>query len=64
MPRVDILIGWKPPTWPLHVLNTNGVYKSNTNRAYVGNLLRNHTGSWCGGFSMNISCCFIFQVKL
>lgn len=47
-----------------HVLNIDGAYKSNTNRAYAGGLLPDHTGSWYGGYLMNIGCCFIFQVEL
>ena len=47
-------VRWKPPPIGFFELNTVGSARSNPSMASAGGLIRDHRGSWIGGFSRNI----------
>ncbi|CAI9113041.1 OLC1v1013568C1 [Oldenlandia corymbosa var. corymbosa] len=58
------LLAWSPPPTEWIKLNTDGALNTNTGWATVGGLLRDCTGGWCGGFSMNIGYCSIAGAEI
>jgi ribonuclease HI len=48
------LIGWKPPPLSFIKLNTDGSVSGNPGQAGAGGVLRDHHGTWIGGFARNI----------
>ena len=49
-----ISVGWKPPPIGFFKLNIDGSTRSNPGMAGAGGLIRDHRGSWIGGFSRDI----------
>lgn len=54
---VERMIAWEPPCEGWTKLNTDGASHGNPSLATAGGVLRDHTGRWCYGFSLNIGIC-------
>ncbi|CAL1414425.1 unnamed protein product [Linum trigynum] len=52
--RTEALIGWKKPPIGWHKMNTDGANQSNMGMATAGRVLRDHNGTWLGGFCSKI----------
>ena len=50
-------IGWKYPAKGWIKLNVDGCSKGNPGLAGAGGVMRDHMGTWIGGFARNISIC-------
>ena len=59
-----IHIGWKPPPFGFHKLNTNGFAKGNPGLASAGNIIKDHKGSWIGSFNRDIGHTHSLATKL
>ncbi|KAG7547784.1 Ribonuclease H domain [Arabidopsis suecica] len=55
--RVERLIGWTAPTDGWLKLNTDGASHGNPGFATAGGVLRAASGSWSGGFAVNLGYC-------
>lgn len=55
--RIERMIAWEPPCEGWTKLNTDGASRGNPGMATAGGVLRDHTGCWRGGFSLNIGIC-------
>jgi len=63
-PRVERMIGWVSPCVGWVKVNTDGASRGNPGLASAGGVLRDCTGAWCGGFSLNIGRCSAPQAEL
>ena len=57
-------IGWKPPPFRFHKLNTDGFAKGNPGLASAGSVIRDHRGSWIGSFNRAIGHTHSLAAKL
>ena len=57
-------IGWKYPTEEWIKLNVDGCSKGNPGTTGVGGVIRDHMGSWIGGFARNIGFCSSVTAEL
>ncbi|KAG7543761.1 Ribonuclease H-like superfamily [Arabidopsis thaliana x Arabidopsis arenosa] len=55
--RVEKQIAWLKPAAGWVKVNTDGASRGNPGLAAAGGVLRDETGKWCGGFSLNIGVC-------
>ena len=51
------------PSWSL-TLNVDGYSKGNPGMAGAGGIIRDHMGTWVGGFARNIGYCSSITAKL
>ena len=57
-------ISWKYPKDGWIKLNTDGCSKGNPGVAGAGGVIRDHMGSWIGGFAKNIGICSSVTAEL
>ena len=57
-------IGWKYPVDEWIKLNVDGCSKGNQGLAGAGGVIRDHMGSWIGGFARNIGICSSVTAEL
>ena len=57
-------IGWKPPPFRFHKLNTDGFAKGNPGLASAGSVIRDHRGSWIGSCNRAIGHTHSVAAKL
>ncbi|CAI9112050.1 OLC1v1012421C1 [Oldenlandia corymbosa var. corymbosa] len=58
------LLAWSPPPAEWIKLNIDGALNTDIGWATAGGLLRDCTGGWCGGFSINIGYCSITGIEI
>ena len=57
-------IGWKPPPFGFHKLNTDGSAKGNPSLVSASGIIRDHRGSWIGSFNRAIGHTHSLAVEL
>lgn len=62
--RVERMIAWTPPRVGWLKMNTDGTSRNNPGLATAGGVLRDETGQWRGGFSLNIGICSVPLAEL
>ncbi|GAU46467.1 hypothetical protein TSUD_402340 [Trifolium subterraneum] len=63
VPRINVMIGWEPPSQGWVKLNTDGARK-NERVAGCGGIIRNNIGDWIGGFAKHVGSCSAFVAEL
>lgn len=62
--KVFDYIGWKYPDEDWVKLNVDGCSKGNPGKVGAGGVIRDHMGSWIGGFARNIGTCSSVTAEL
>lgn len=62
--RIERMVKWEPPRDGWMKINTDGASHGNPGRATAGGVLRDETGTWRGGYALNIGICSVPLAEL